>query len=188
MDFSLYLADSAATNILTRLPLDTVLDTLLDGGYLPTPVIRAGIRAQLRQRINMIRATSNASAYETKMKYVELLRSRLIAVETGKANEQHYEVGTGVLSACLGPRMKYSCCLYEDGKGRDLVGWGKDALGKAEVRMMEDYVVKAGLVDGMKIFDLGWVFVLLHLPLSVLCEGYDCAIALWWPSYGYLFC
>lgn len=155
MDFSLYMLDSAMTNILTRVPVDNILETLLDGGYLPSAVIRQGIRAQLRQRINMIKATSNASAYETKMKYVELLRSRPIAIETGKANEQHYEVGTGVLSACLGPRMKYSCCLYEDGEGRDLVGWGVDALGKAEVKMMEDYVEKAGLKDGMKIFDLG---------------------------------
>jgi len=155
MDFSLYMLDSATTNILTRIPLDNILETLLDGGYLPSAVIRQGIRAQLRQRINQIKATSNASAYETKMKYVDLLRSRPIAIETGKANEQHYEVGTGVLSACLGPRMKYSCCLYEDGAGKDLVGWGFDALEKAEVKMMEDYVVKAGLKDGMKIFDLG---------------------------------
>ena len=40
------------------------------------------------------------------MKYVELLRSRPIAIQTDKANEQHYEVGTGVLECCLGPRMK----------------------------------------------------------------------------------
>jgi len=159
MDYSLYWLDSAKTNILTRLPLDSLLDTLLDGGYLPTPVIRQGIRAQLRSRINTIKSTSNAAAYEAKMKYVDLLRSRPIAVETAKANEQHYEVGTGVLSACLGPRMKYSCCLYCDEQGRDVLDWGRDALGKAEVRMMEDYVLKAGLEDGMKIFDLGWVYL-----------------------------
>lgn len=103
----------------------------------------------------MIKATSNTDAYEQKMKYVDLLRTRPIAIETATANTQHYEVGTGVLSACLGPRMKYSCCLYEDGTGKDLVGSGKDALAKAEVKMMEDYVVKAGLTDGMSVFDLG---------------------------------
>lgn len=42
------------------------------------------------------------------MDYVDRLRRRPIAVETGKANEQHYEVGTGVLQCCLGPRMKVS--------------------------------------------------------------------------------
>lgn len=160
MDYTLYLLDSISTNVLSRLPFssadyDKTLDALLDGGYLPTPVIRAGIRAQLKQRINIIKSTSLASAYDTKMKYVDLLRTRPIAIETAKANEQHYEVGTGVLSACLGPRMKYSCCLYEDESGRDLVGAGKEALGKAEVLMMEDYVRKAELKDGMKVFDLG---------------------------------
>lgn len=146
-----------ANNLISMLPIHTsaLLDNLLDGGYLPTPVIRTGIRAQLRQRINLIASTSNAHAYETKMKYVDLLRTRPIAIETAKANTQHYEVGTGVLQACLGPRMKYSCCLYEDAGGRALVGNGKGALAEAEERMMEDYVVKAGLENGMKVFDLG---------------------------------
>lgn len=125
-----------------------MLETLLDGGYLPTPVIRAGIRQQLRQRISSIQQTSNASAYETKMKYVDLLRTRPIAIETAAANEQHYEVGTGVLSACLGPRMKYSCCLYEGLKKGE-------GLREAEVAMLEDYVRKAELRDGMSMFDLG---------------------------------
>lgn len=125
-----------------------MLEKLLDGGYLPTPVIRAGIRQQLRQRLDSIKSTSNTAAYDTKMKYVELLRERPIAIETAAANEQHYEVGTGVLNAMLGPRMKYSCCLYE-GLER---GQG---LAEAEVRMMEDYVKKADLKDGMSMFDLG---------------------------------
>lgn len=54
------------------------------------------------------------------MQYVQLLRTRPIAVETGKANEQHYEVGTDVLQAMLGPRMKYSACLYR--KGGEVLG------------------------------------------------------------------
>lgn len=69
-----------------------------------------------------------------------------MAIETTTANTQHYEVGTGVLRACLGPRMKYSCCLYPT---------GKETLGQAEVEMLETYVEKAELADGMKILDLG---------------------------------
>jgi cyclopropane fatty-acyl-phospholipid synthase-like methyltransferase len=87
------------------------------------------------------------------MRYVQSLRTRPIAVETGKANEQHYEVGTGVLSACLGPRMKYSCALYDAKLG--------GALGDAEVRMLESYVVKAGLEDGMSVLDLGYDICLI---------------------------
>lgn len=125
------------------------LDTLLDNGYLPQPVIRFGIRQQLQQRVNIISKTSLPEAYEEKMKYVTLLRSRPIAIETAKANEQHYEVGTEILRGMLGPRMKYSCCLYPK---------GSETLGEAEVRMLETYVQKAQLKDGMKILDLGFVF------------------------------
>ncbi|KAH8683100.1 hypothetical protein BGZ60DRAFT_467457 [Tricladium varicosporioides] len=121
-------------------------DWILDGGYLPNAVIRIGIRRQLRDRIEIIKSTSLEEAYEKKMKYVELLRSRPIAIETATANEQHYEVGTGVLVACLGPRMKYSCCLYPK---------GGETLAQAEMAMLETYVEKAELKDGMSVLDLG---------------------------------
>lgn len=156
MEICLYTLESARTNVVARLtPSDATLDSILDAGYLPSPVIRAGIRSQLRQRIEMIKSTSSAHAYETKMKYVDLLRSRPIAIETKRANTQHYEVGTGVLKACLGPRMKYSCCLYQDDRGVDVVAKNKNALGLAEERMLQDYVRKADLHDGQTIFDLG---------------------------------
>ncbi|KAI9890878.1 MAG: hypothetical protein M1814_003517 [Vezdaea aestivalis] len=80
------------------------------------------------------------------MSYVEALRTRPIAIETEAANEQHYEVGTGVLAACLGPRMKYSACLYPK---------GTETLAQAEIAMLETYVKKAGLRDGQSILDLG---------------------------------
>ena len=97
-----------------------------------------------------------SSALETKMAYVDLLRQRPIAINTSDANEQHYEVGTGVLSESLGPRMKYSCCLYPK---------GGETLAQAEIAMLEMYVERAGLKDGMKIFDLGYVALLKPSPL-----------------------
>ena len=69
-----------------------------------------------------------------------------MAIETAKANVQHYEVGTDFLRACLGPRMKYSSCLYPT---------GKETLGQAEVEMLDSYVDKAQVADGMSILDLG---------------------------------
>ncbi|KAF2756016.1 S-adenosyl-L-methionine-dependent methyltransferase [Pseudovirgaria hyperparasitica] len=136
-------------------------EALLDSGVLPHAVIRLGIRTQLRQRIQLISSTSLESSWVTKMKYVDLLRTRPIAIETKTANEQHYEVGTGVLAACLGPRMKYSCCLYED-DGR---GGIKGSLAEAEDRMLDLYVQRAGVVDGMSVLDLGcgWGSLSLYL-------------------------
>lgn len=125
---------------------DSVINPILDKGYLPHSVIRLGIRRQLGQRLQEIASTSRTHAYESKMKYVELLRTRPIAIQTKKANEQHYEVGTGVLKGMLGPRMKYSACLYEK---------GSETLGEAEVAMLKLYVERAELKDGMRILDLG---------------------------------
>lgn len=128
--------------------LTCFIEWILDGGYLPQALIRFGIRRQLRQRVDMIRCTSLEEAYRSKMQYVKTARTLPIAIETVTANVQHYEVSTGFLEACLGPRMKYSSCLYPT---------GKETLGQAEVEMLEVYIKRAELVNGMKILDLGWV-------------------------------
>ena len=130
------------------LSIDALVENLVDSGYLPQFIIRRGIQAQLRERLRIISSTSLTDAYERKMKYVELLRSRPIAIETATANEQHYEVGTEVLINMLGPRMKYSSCFYPK---------GTETLAQAEMAMLELYVERAGLKDGMKLFDLGYV-------------------------------
>ena len=96
--------------------------------------------------MQLIKSEGLDKAYERKMQYVDSLRTRPIAIETDKANTQHYEVGTGVLRACLGPRMKYSCCLYPK---------GNESLAQAEIAMLETYVEKADLYDGQDILDLG---------------------------------
>jgi cyclopropane fatty-acyl-phospholipid synthase-like methyltransferase len=130
---------------------EQLVNRAIDNGYLPSTIIRYGIRAQLADRLRSISTTSLTQAYETKMKYVEALRSRPIAIETGKANEQHYEVGTGVLKACLGTRMKYSCCLYGTNEKIDTT----ETLDAAEEKMLEEYVTRAELVDGQNVLDLG---------------------------------
>ncbi|KAL9107563.1 MAG: hypothetical protein Q9227_007563 [Pyrenula ochraceoflavens] len=115
-----------------------------------------GIRRQLQQRLNEIKSVSLEEAYARKMRYVEALKTRPIAIETGTANQQHYEVGTGVYLATLGPRMKYSSCLYPT---------GGETLAQAEVAMLQSYVEKAGLKDGQTVLDLGcgWGSVGLYI-------------------------
>ena len=95
------------------------------------------------------------------MNYVRLLHTRPIAIETAKANEQHYEIGTGVVKAYLGPRMKYSCCLYPT---------GNESLSEAEEIMLETYVERAKLKDGMSILDLGYV---LYFGISLSIFLFD---------------
>lgn len=140
--FSLHIYEA----IILNKSQDALLDTVLDSGYLPHAVIRVGIRRQLRQRLDEIRTSSLTEALDSKMQYVETSRTRPIAVETATANKQHYEVGTGVYAESLGPRMKYSSCLYPK---------GTETLGEAEVAMLKAYVERAELKDGMRILDLG---------------------------------
>lgn len=126
--------------------LTKIQDRILDSGYLPHAVIRLGIRRNCAHRIAEISSASLAEAYERKMAYIDAARKRPIAIETSKANKQHYEVGTGVLAGTLGPRMKYSSCLYPK---------GTETLAQAEVEMLGSYMEKAELKDGMDILDLG---------------------------------
>lgn len=89
---------------------------------------------------------SLTEANDVKMRYIEGLRSQPIAIETKAANQQQYEIATGVFVAFLGPRMKYSCSLFRT---------GKETLAEAEAAMLQEYITKAGLEDGMSILDLG---------------------------------
>ncbi|KAK3325624.1 methyltransferase [Apodospora peruviana] len=126
---------------------DALLDSVLDTGYLPHSVIRLGIRRQLAQRLREIAAPASLEEWQArKMVFAEELRASPIAIETDAANSQHYEVGTGVMVATLGPRMKYSSCLYPK---------GREKLAEAEAAMLETYVERGELEDGMRILDLG---------------------------------
>jgi cyclopropane fatty-acyl-phospholipid synthase-like methyltransferase len=76
---------------------------------------------------------------------------------TDKANEQHYEVSSNFFTQCLGPRLKYSCCLYPQ---------GNETLEEAELAMLEVYIERAGLKDGMELLDLGCGWGSLSLFLA----------------------
>jgi cyclopropane-fatty-acyl-phospholipid synthase len=69
-----------------------------------------------------------------------------IALHTDAANEQHYELPAEFFSLALGPRRKYSSCLYTD---------GVETLAGAEVKALEETVAHADLADNQDILELG---------------------------------
>jgi len=69
-----------------------------------------------------------------------------IAVHTGEANEQHYELPPRFFELALGPRRKYSCCLYRT---------AGDTLALAEIAALEETCANAGLEDGQSVLELG---------------------------------
>jgi cyclopropane-fatty-acyl-phospholipid synthase len=69
-----------------------------------------------------------------------------IAVRPDAANQQHYEVAPDFFGLALGPRRKYSCCLYRT---------EADTLAQAEDHALAETAAHAGLADGQGILELG---------------------------------
>jgi cyclopropane-fatty-acyl-phospholipid synthase len=69
-----------------------------------------------------------------------------IAQHVGAANKQHYELPVEFFALALGPRRKYSCCLYPT---------GGETLGAAETLSLEATIEHANLSDGQRILELG---------------------------------
>ncbi len=146
---------------------DLGYQSFLDRGLLPDWLIRIGIRRLLRERLDQERRGGVDEQQDALMRWVAELNRSPVAVETDAANEQHYEVPAAFYQRVLGPRLKYSCALYEQqGTHRDPA-----ALGAAEERMLRLYAERAGLEDGMEVLDLGcgWgsltLWILENYPL-----------------------
>ncbi|WWC73010.1 uncharacterized protein I206_106975 [Kwoniella pini CBS 10737] len=160
---------------------------LLDKGYIPDTALRPVIRQLCRKRLREIDHGSFGANHAAKMEFIKDLYNRPIATHTSEANEQHYEVPTSFHSLCMGPRMKYSSCLWTDPINNKSV----KTLTEAEDLMLSSYCsdAKLGLGlrgvgnsidggeigkegEGLKILDLGcgWgslgLFLAEHYPLA----------------------
>jgi cyclopropane-fatty-acyl-phospholipid synthase len=131
-------------------------DNLLERDRIPDPLLRWGIRKLLRQRLAEETAGGPDAIEERKAAFVEQLRQGPLAVHTGAANEQHYEVPTAFFRFALGPHMKYSSAFWENGT--------KD-LAKAEDAMLALTCSRARLADGQRILELGcgWGSLTLYM-------------------------
>jgi cyclopropane-fatty-acyl-phospholipid synthase len=121
---------------------ETIVDRLIASGRVPDPLLRAGIHAACTTRLRRERRRGAAA----KEAFIEQLRASPIAEQVAKANEQHYEVPPEFFRLVLGPRMKYSSCLWPD---------GVSTLGEAEEAMLALTCERAGVEDGMTLLDLG---------------------------------
>jgi cyclopropane-fatty-acyl-phospholipid synthase len=118
-----------------------IADPLLRRSLVPDPAIRRVIRAscglRLRREQRRDRSLDELVARST---------NAPIAPVPAIANAQHYEVPPTFFRLCLGPRMKYSGCLWPE---------GVTSLAEAEEAMLALTCERAGIEDGMTILDLG---------------------------------
>jgi cyclopropane-fatty-acyl-phospholipid synthase len=128
---------------------------LLDRGLLPDWAIRFGIRLKLAQKIREESHGCVEADQAAKLAFVEELHRLPIAICTAEANEQHYEVPAELYHLWLGPRKKYSGCLYPESAGGHLRKRAAELLPAAEEAALEQYVERAGIEDGMALLDLG---------------------------------
>ncbi|MBX3732225.1 MAG: class I SAM-dependent methyltransferase [Verrucomicrobiae bacterium] len=123
-----------------------MMDNLLTRDVFPDFVLRAGIRHLLRQRLRQEHRGDIAAQRAHQMQLIAGLREAPVAIQTAAANEQHYEVPTRFFERCLGPRLKYSACLYPT---------GNETLAEAEELMLALTCERAQLADGQEVLELG---------------------------------
>jgi len=118
-----------ATAVAERAPLPDVLTRLGVG------VMVARARRQLE-----------AGDAETEVAFARDMSDRPISVNTDAANAQHYEVPADFFRLVLGPRLKYSSCLFEE---------GASSLARAEDAALAQTCAHADLADGQSVLELG---------------------------------
>lgn len=132
------------------------MEALLSRGLIPETIIRFSIQQLLRKRLADESSHNVAESQEQLNRLIEQLKTSAIAVETGEANRQHYELPPGFFKLVMGRRLKYSCGL-----------WNPDTkdLSEAEENMLKLYVQRAEIQDGMDILELGcgWGSLSLYL-------------------------
>ena len=119
---------------------------LAERGRVPDALLRAGIRNLCGKRLAEESAGGPAAQAARYQRLVEQLRSSPVAIHTDAANAQHYELPADFFRLCLGPRFKYSSCLYAT---------GAETLAQAEDAMLALYGERAELADGQDILELG---------------------------------
>ncbi len=118
---------------------------LAERGWLPGCVIRRGIRQLCAQRLSELRG-SPENASTALRRFIERMGRAPIAPQPGKPNQQHYELPAAFFEQVLGPRLKYSGCLYAT---------PETTLAEAEEAMLALSCERADLQDGMTVLDLG---------------------------------
>jgi cyclopropane-fatty-acyl-phospholipid synthase len=119
---------------------------LCERGLIPDPLTRFGMRRLMAARLAAEAGDRGEQQFNTYRRRLGELRRSPVAIETDKANEQHYEVPAGFFTAVLGAQLKYSCCWFGD---------GACTLDEAEEAMLRLTARRAAIDDGHRILELG---------------------------------
>ncbi|MDM0044505.1 cyclopropane-fatty-acyl-phospholipid synthase family protein [Variovorax dokdonensis] len=136
----------------------------VEQGFVPDYVVRLGIRNFLRQRLTEVSGNAAATLAMTRS-FARSMFTAPVAPLAHKANEQHYELPASFFEQVLGPRLKYSCCLWQDDAP-------DQSLAEAETAALRATCENARLADGQDVLELGcgWgslsLWMAEHYPAS----------------------
>ena len=115
----------------------------VESGLVPDWLARLGIR---RLAADRLRDEARTADTDRPRELLRDLRRSPIALHVDAANAQHYGLPPTFFQAVLGRRLKYSGAYWPP---------GVHDLDAAEAAMLELTCQRAGLVDGMRVLDLG---------------------------------
>lgn len=119
---------------------------LIESGKVPDRLIRLGIQALCKKRLEQEGRYDPVLGSQRYMAVLHDLKQSEIALETDKANEQHYELPTAFFQAVLGKRLKYSASLFDH---------AQTSLDQAEENALQCYCERAQLQDWQDILEIG---------------------------------
>ena len=130
-----------------------MIDTLVEKGILPDLALRIGIKQLIKKRLKDEYTGDIDKILDNR--YLELSEGD-IAIHTKDANQQHYEVPTDFYHLVLGKWKKYSSGFWEN---------GANDIDQSEADMLELYIKRAKIENGMDVLDLGcgWGSFTLYL-------------------------
>ena len=111
-----------------------------EGAPVPDRLRRAAVALMVSGAQRSLAASPDDRVFARRMS------NRPIAEHTQAANQQHYELPPAFFAHILGPRMKYSSCLYPS---------GEETLEQAEIAALTETCAHADLRDGHRILELG---------------------------------
>jgi len=141
--------------------VSTLID-LCERGLVPDSLTRFGMRRLMKARLSAEEGDRSEQQFEIYQQRLAELRQSPVAIETARANEQHYEVPAAFFERVLGKHLKYSCCLFED---------ESSSLDAAEEAMLRLTARRAELADGQRVLELGCGWGSLTLWMAAQFPG-----------------
>ena len=145
--------------------LTQVATAAVERAPIPDALTRLGVGYLVGRARRQLQSAPPPEAFAADAAFAADMPERPIAENTADANAQHYEVPAAFFRLILGPRLKYSSCLYDG---------AATSLAEAEIRALAETCAHADLADGQSVLELGcgWgslsLWMAQHYPNSTI--------------------